>query len=191
MRHKYLKTHIYTCPFSIKYVVVPADKAPNNITLLSRTILIQTKNSLQLTLSRCLISWLTTYLLRSEDVVFNRLSAFIPMRTNCTPFLVDLFLFYYEAYYIQNLLTKKDKKLAISVNFPFRYIHDVLSINNSKFGDYVERIYTIKLEIKDTTDTVKSASYLDWHLEIDNVGRLKTKLYDERDDISFPITFYF
>ena len=51
----------------------------------------------------------------------------------------------------------------------------------------MERIYPIELEIKDTTDTVKSASYLDLHLEIDNEGRLKTKLYDKRDDFSFPI----
>ena len=85
------------------------------------------------------------------------------------------------------LLRKKDKKLAISFNSTFRYIDDVLSLNNSKFGDYVERIYPIELEIKDTTDTVKSASYLDLHLEIDNEGRLKTKLYDKRDDFSFPI----
>ena len=61
----------------------------------------------------------------------------------------------------------------------FIYIDDVLSLNNSKFGDYVERIYPIELEMKDTTDTVKSASYLDLHLEIDNEGRLKTKLYDK------------
>ena len=63
----------------------------------------------------------------------------------------------------------------------------VFSLNNSKFGDYVERIYSIELEIKDTTDTVTSASYLDLHLEMDNEGRLKTKLYDKRDDYSFPI----
>ena len=62
----------------------------------------------------------------------------------------------------------------------FRYIDDVLSLNNSKFGDYVERVYPIELAIKDTTDTVKSASYLDLHLEIDNEGRLKTKPYDKR-----------
>ena len=30
---------------------------------------------------------------------------------------------------------------------------DVLSLNNSKFGDYVDRIYPIELKIKDTTDT--------------------------------------
>jgi hypothetical protein len=29
--------------------------------------------------------------------------------------------------------------------------------------------------------------YLDLHLEIDNEGRLSTKLYDTRDDINFPI----
>ena len=76
--------------------------------------------------------------------------------------------------FMQDLLTKKDKKLAISFNSTFRYIDYVLSLNNSKFGDYVERIYPIELEIKDTTDTVKSASYLDLYLEIDE-GRLKTK----------------
>ena len=32
-----------------------------------------------------------------------------------------------------------------------------------------------------------SSTYLDLHLEIDNEGRLKTKLYDKRDDFSFPI----
>jgi hypothetical protein len=48
-----------------------------------------------------------------------------------------------------------------------RYIDDVLSLNNSRFGDFVDRIYPIEFEIKDTTDTDRSASYLDLHLEID------------------------
>lgn len=33
---------------------------------------------------------------------------------------------------------------------------------------FVDQIYTIELEIKDTTDAVKSASYLDILLEIYN-----------------------
>ena len=41
------------------------------------------------------------------------------------------------------------------------------------FGDFVDRIYRIELEIKDTTDTDRSASCLDLHLE--------------RDDFNFPI----
>ena len=46
-------------------------------------------------------------------------------------------------------------------------------------------IVCVKSAIKDTTDTVKSASYLDLHLEIDTRGRLNTKLYDKRDDLTF------
>ena len=38
--------------------------------------------------------------------------------------------------------------------------------------------------IKDTTDTDKSASYLDLHLEIDSEGRLRTNLYDKGDDFN-------
>jgi hypothetical protein len=63
----------------------------------------------------------------------------------------------------------------------------ILSLNNSRFRDFVDRIYSIELEIKDTTDTDMSASYLDIHLEIDNEGRLRTKLYDKRHDFNFPI----
>jgi hypothetical protein len=69
----------------------------------------------------------------------------------------------------------------------FRYIDDVLSLNNFRFGDFVDRIYPIELEIKDTTDADRFASYLDLHLEIDSEGRLRTKLYDKRDDFNFPI----
>jgi hypothetical protein len=57
----------------------------------------------------------------------------------------------------------------------------------SRFVHYLHRIYPNELEVKDTTDNQKSASYLDLHLEIDKVGRLKTKLYDKRDDFTFPI----
>ena len=109
------------------------------------------------------------------------------MESNCALLLADLFLYRYEADFIQELLLLKNQNLEISFNFTFRYIEDVLTLNNSKFGDYVERIYHIEIEIKDTTNTDKSASYLDLHLEIDNEGRLKTNLYDKRDHFSFPI----
>jgi hypothetical protein len=42
---------------------------------------------------------------------------------------------------------------------------DVLSLNNSRFGDFVDRIYPIELEIKDTTDTDRSVSYPDLHFD--------------------------
>jgi hypothetical protein len=109
------------------------------------------------------------------------------MDTNCAPLLADLFLYLYEADFIQGLLKKNERKLARSFNFTFRYIDDALSLNNSRFGDCVDRIYPIKLEIKDTTDTNRFASYFDLHLEIDSEGRLRTKLYDKIDYFNFPI----
>ena len=54
---------------------------------------------------------------------------------------------------------------------------------NFSFGDFVDRIYPIEFEIKDITNTYRSASYL----EIDSEGRLRMKLYDKRDDFNFPI----
>jgi hypothetical protein len=48
-------------------------------------------------------------------------------------------------------------------------------------------MYPNELKVKDTTDTKKSASYLNIHLEIDNGGRLKIKLDDKRDDFTFLI----
>jgi hypothetical protein len=79
-------------------------------------------------------------------------------------------------------LKKYEKKLARSFNFTFCYIDDVLSRENSRFGDFVDHIYPINLEIKDTTNTDSSASYLDLHLEIDSECRLRTKPYDKRDE---------
>ena len=109
------------------------------------------------------------------------------MGTNCAPLHADLFLYSYEADFIQGLIKKNQKKLARSFNFTFRYIDDVLSLNNSRFDDFVDRIYSIELEIEDTTDTDRSASYLDLHLEIDSEGRLRTKLYDKEMISIFPL----
>ena len=112
----------------------------------------------------------------------------IPMGTNCAPLLADLFLHSYEAEFIQNLLKDKKKKhLAKSFNFTFRYIDDVLSLNNPHFSENLHLIYPSELEIKDTTESRRSASYLDLLLEIDMDGRLNTKVYDKRDDFNFPI----
>jgi hypothetical protein len=82
--------------------------------------------------------------------------------------------FSYEVVIIQGLLKKNEKKLVRSFNFTFRYIDDVRSLNNSRFGDFVDRLSPFELEIKDTTDTDRSAAYLDLHLKIDSKGRLRT-----------------
>ena len=106
------------------------------------------------------------------------------LHTNTWP---HTFLYSHEADFIQGFLKKSEKKLARSCNFTFRYIDDVLSLNNYRFDDFVDRINSIEVEIKDTSNTNRSASYLDLHLEIDSEGRLRTKPYNKRDDFKFPI----
>jgi len=85
----------------------------------------------------------------------------IPIGTNCVPLLIGLLIFSYEADFLQGLLMKNKKNLARSYILTFRYVDDVLSLNNSRFGDFVDRIYPIELEIKDTPETDRYASYLD------------------------------
>ena len=41
--------------------------------------------------------------------------------------------------------------------YEFRYIDDVFSLSNSRLGDFVDRVYPIEVEIKDTANTDRSA----------------------------------
>ena len=94
------------------------------------------------------------------------------MGTNCLPLLRDFSL------YLYCIKTSQEKRSFICT---FHYIDDVLSLNNSKFGDFC-RIY-LSAWNKDTTKTTKSASYPNLHLDIDSEDQVRTKVYDERDDL--------
>jgi hypothetical protein len=87
----------------------------------------------------------------------------------CAPLLVDLFFYSYETEFIQKLLHEKKKSIAVAFNWTFRYINDVLSINNNQFHSYVDSIYMhIPMIWKsDTTGCSTSASYLDILLNCD------------------------
>ena len=54
----------------------------------------------------------------------------------------------------------------VSVQFHIMYIDDVLSINNPEFENYLGQMYPVEFEIKDTTESNTSASYLDLLLSI-------------------------
>jgi hypothetical protein len=140
-----------------------------------------------------------TYLSPLEGYFFSRSSAYdnisvssggilfqqvvgIPMGTNCAPLLADLFLYSYELEFLQKSV--KDKKIheARAFNFTYRYIDDVLSINNSRFAEFLPLIYPPELEVK---ETASSSSFLDLYLEFDDSGQISTKMHDKRDDFNF------
>ncbi len=114
----------------------------------------------------------------------------IPMGTNCAPLLADLYLSAYEFEFVQNLMSSKRLYLARQFNHTYRYIDDLISINNPNFAVHVHDIYPPFLELKNVTDSDDGTSYLDLYLHKGNSGELKTKLYDKRDDFDFTIVNY-
>ena len=111
----------------------------------------------------------------------------IPMGTNCAPLLADLYLFAYEYEFMKHLVSTKKLHLARKFNNTFRYIDDLISINNPQFENYVAKIYPPSLELKNATDSPVGTAYLDLYLFKNSDGALKTKLYDKRDDFQFEI----
>ena len=61
------------------------------------------------------------------------------MGTNCAPLLANIFMYIYEAEFIESLLSTGRKRLASRLNFTYRYIDDVLSIYNPDFENYLGR----------------------------------------------------
>ena len=112
----------------------------------------------------------------------------IPMGTNCAPLLADIFLYSYEADFIQYLLSTGKKHLASRFNLTYRYIDDVLSINNPEFEIIWARCILLNLRSRTPQRVPRLASYLDLLLSIGRDGQLYTSIYDKRDDFNFHIT---
>ena len=118
-----------------------------------------------------------------------RQSIGIPMRTDCAPVVADLFLFSYEYNFLETLTKQKKLHLARKFNLVFRYIDDLIFFDIDDFGKYAKEIYPPELELKETTESKTTASYLDLFITISN-GVLQFKLYDKRDDFNFGIVNY-
>ena len=57
----------------------------------------------------------------------------IPMGTNCAPLLADLFLYSYENEFLDNMIRSGHRKLARSFNLCYRYIDDLIVVNNKNY----------------------------------------------------------
>jgi hypothetical protein len=115
--------------------------------------------------SKCSSFWLT--ILCFVDMFFNKLSGFFYGCELCpsSRWLVPLLI----RGRLQTGASQEKRKDAIPI------------------FNFVDPIYSIEFEIKDTTDTARAALYPDIHIKIDSEGQLRTKLYDKRDDFYFLI----
>ena len=79
-----------------------------------------------------------------------------------------------------------DLPLARKFNRTFRYIDDLLTLNNPGFCTFIDQIYPKELKLKRTTEGSDNCSYLDLNIRIE-AGRYTTDLYDKRETFKFKI----
>jgi len=94
------------------------------------------------------------------------------MGTNSAPLLADLFLHTFEYDFMLKTMKADMSKAdpfglqlymskAVEFSITFRYIDDLLSVNNDNFGTSISEIYPSELELKDTTLSSTEVFYLD------------------------------
>ena len=110
----------------------------------------------------------------------------IPMGTNCAPLVADLFLFCYERDFMVSLSDDKQADVIDAFNTTFRYLDDILNINNVYFDNMVSQIYPSELQLNKANASDTEAAFLDLHFSISN-DIVSTKIYDKRDDFDFEI----
>ena len=101
----------------------------------------------------------------------------IPMGSSCAPLVADLFLFCYERDFMMSLSDDKQANVFDAFNTTFRYLDDILNINNVEFDNMVSQIYTSELQLNETNTSDSEAAFLDLHLSISN-NIVSTKIYD-------------
>ena len=126
---------------------------------------------------------------RYGDSVYRQVIG-IPMGTNCAPLIADLFLYCYESQFMTKISKDPSQQhLVDKFNNTFRYLDDILALNNDDFNTYINDIYPAELTLNKANTDNQHCSFLDLDINITN-GKLETKIYDKRDDFSFPIVNY-
>ena len=90
----------------------------------------------------------------------------IPMGTNCTPLVADLFLFCYERDFMKNLSSDNQADVIKSFNLTSRYLDDILNIDNPYFKGMVNQIYPPELQLNKANTSDTEPPFLDLHLSI-------------------------
>ena len=109
------------------------------------------------------------------------------MGSDPAPFFANLFLYYYESRWM-NELKKKDLIRARKLCNIFRFIDDLNAINDDagEFEKHFQDIYPEELELGKENSSNLIASFLDLDLKIKD-GRFQVGLFDKRDGFPFTI----
>ena len=207
-RNQFQATSVTTWDFSTLYTSIPHEKLKNRIhELLEKTYAVRRKSFIATDnfrtfwtdekkckryhfscrdLCRAIDFLIDNIFVRFGGKVFRQVIG-IPMGTNSAPLLADLFLHTYEYEFIIKTM-KGDITRALQFTKTFRYIDDLLCVNNDNFNKHINEIYPSELILKNTTTTPSEKSYLDTTLSIgEGNGTVRISVYDKREDFNFKI----
>ena len=111
------------------------------------------------------------------------------MGTNCALLIADLFLFCYERDFMTSLSDVKQAEIIEAFKSTYRYLDDLLNINNTYFEGMVSRIYPPELQLNKANTSDTKGSFLDLYLSISN-GFVSSKICDKGDDFDFDIVTF-
>jgi hypothetical protein len=117
----------------------------------------------------------------------------MPMGTNCAPVLANIFLYTFEAKFI-DWLGIHNPTQARDFHMTFRYIDDVLSVDNPHWTRYIQdhgidRVYPKELVLNDTTVSNERVNFLG--MEIEGCGnRFCLRIFDKRKTFPFTVRLY-
>ena len=126
----------------------------------------------------------TTYL-RFGNKLYRQIVGIL-MGTNCTPLVVELFLFCYERDFMISLSNDNQADIIEAFNSTSRYLDDLLNNDNPYFEGMVNQIYPPELKLNKANTSETKSPFLDLHISISN-GFVSSKIYDKRDDFDFDI----
>ena len=107
----------------------------------------------------------------------------IPMGANFSPNAANLYLHFYESKFMN--INCNENRLVYS--YVYRFIDDLLAINNGSILRDINSIYPPALEIQNTNVAPHGkCSFLDIDIEITD-NRFVHKVYDKRRDYNFEI----
>ncbi len=111
----------------------------------------------------------------------------IPIGSDCSQDLANLFLFSYESQYVDQLIEDGKDDLASKLGYCFRYIDDLMGLNDEGFISKIfSDMYPDELTLNQTNTDPKNATYLDMNIQIVN-GKFRTSLFDKRNDFGFKV----
>ena len=87
---------------------------------------------------------------------------------------------------MMSLSDDKQADVIDALNTTFRYVDDILNINNFYFDNMASQIHSSQLQLNKANTSDTEATFLGVHLSTSN-DIVSAKIYDKRDDFDFEI----